>query len=95
MPYKIISPRLGEPGTEYDADGAAANGINVAALVEGGFLEQMTLTGRIPGGDPVHALALGVAWHRNVDHVHGRGVFSSRSINSAGNGPTQRQAQCN
>jgi hypothetical protein len=40
MPYKIISPRLGEPGTEYDADGAAANGINVAALVEGGFLEQ-------------------------------------------------------
>jgi hypothetical protein len=42
MPYKIISPRLGEPGTEYDADGAAANGINVAALVEGGFLEQST-----------------------------------------------------
>ena len=42
MPYKIISPRLGEPGTEYDAEGAAANGINVAALVEGGFLEQST-----------------------------------------------------
>ena len=42
MPYKIISPRLGEPGTEYDADGAAANGINVATLVEGGFLEQST-----------------------------------------------------
>lgn len=42
MPYKIISPRLGEPGTEYDADGAVANGINVAALVEGGFLEQST-----------------------------------------------------
>jgi hypothetical protein len=42
MPYKIISPRLGEPGTEYDANGAAANGINVAALVEGGFLEQST-----------------------------------------------------
>jgi len=42
MPYTIISPRLGEPGTEYDADGAAANGINVAALVEGGFLEQST-----------------------------------------------------
>jgi hypothetical protein len=42
MPYKIISPRLGEPGTEYDADNAIANGINVAALVEGGFLEQST-----------------------------------------------------
>jgi hypothetical protein len=42
MPYKIISPRLGEPGTEYDAEGATANGINVAALVKGGFLEQST-----------------------------------------------------
>ena len=42
MPYTIISPRLGEPGTEYDAEGAAANGINVAALVESGFLEQST-----------------------------------------------------
>jgi hypothetical protein len=42
MPYKIISQRLGEPGTEYDADNATANGINVAALVEGGFLEQST-----------------------------------------------------
>jgi hypothetical protein len=42
MPYEIISPRLGKPGTEYDADGAAANGINVAALVEGGLLKQST-----------------------------------------------------
>ena len=42
MTYKIISPRLGEPGTEYDADGAAANGINIAALIEAGFLEQST-----------------------------------------------------
>ena len=42
MPYKIISPRLGEPGTEYDAEGAAANGINVSALVEGGLLKQST-----------------------------------------------------
>jgi hypothetical protein len=40
MHYTIISPRLGKPGTEYDAEGAAANGINVAALVQGGFLEQ-------------------------------------------------------
>lgn len=39
MPYKIISPRLGEPGTEYDAEGATANGINVEALVAKGFLE--------------------------------------------------------
>jgi hypothetical protein len=42
MPYKIISPRLGEPGTEYDAEGAAANGINVVTLVENGFLELST-----------------------------------------------------
>ena len=42
MPYTIISPRLGEPGTEYDAEGAAANGINVSALVEGGLLKQST-----------------------------------------------------
>ena len=44
MPYTIISPRLGEPGTEYDAEGATANGINVAALVEGGFIEEYTNT---------------------------------------------------
>jgi hypothetical protein len=38
MPYKIISPRVGTPGEEYDAEGAEANGINIAALVEGGFI---------------------------------------------------------
>ena len=38
MPYKIISPRLGTPGDEY----AAAAGINIAALVEGGFIEEST-----------------------------------------------------
>lgn len=38
MPYKIINPRLGTPGDEY----AAADGINIAALVEGGFIEQST-----------------------------------------------------
>jgi len=42
MPYKIISPRVGTPGDEYDAEGAEANGINIAALVEGGFIEQST-----------------------------------------------------
>lgn len=40
MRYTIISPRLGTPGTEYDADGAKANGINVAALLEGGLIQQ-------------------------------------------------------
>jgi hypothetical protein len=42
MTYKIISPRVGTPGDEYDAEGAEANGINIAALVEGGFIEQST-----------------------------------------------------
>ena len=42
MRYTIISPRLGTPGTEYDADGAEANGINVAALLEGGLIQQST-----------------------------------------------------
>lgn len=42
MPYKIISPRVGMPGDEFDAETAAANGINIAALVEGGFIEQST-----------------------------------------------------
>ena len=42
MAYVIISPRVGVPGAEFDADGAAANGINIAALVEGGFIEQST-----------------------------------------------------
>lgn len=42
MTYKIISPRVGTPGDEYDAESAEANGINIAALVEGGFIEQST-----------------------------------------------------
>jgi hypothetical protein len=42
MSYKIISPRLGTPGDEYDADGAAANGINVQALVDGGLIQEST-----------------------------------------------------
>ena len=42
MPYKIISPRVGIPGEEYDAEGAAANGINIAALVEGGLIQEST-----------------------------------------------------
>ena len=42
MAYIIISPRVGVPGVEFDAAGAEANGINIAALVEGGFIEQST-----------------------------------------------------
>ena len=42
MRYTIISRRVGTPGDEYDAEGAEANGINIAALVEGGFIEQST-----------------------------------------------------
>jgi hypothetical protein len=42
MAYIIISPRVGNPGDEFDAEAAEANGINIAALVEGGFIEQST-----------------------------------------------------
>jgi hypothetical protein len=42
MAYKIISPRVGIPGDEFDAEAAEANGINIAALLEGGFIEQST-----------------------------------------------------
>jgi hypothetical protein len=42
MAYVIISPRVGVPGAEFDAEAAEANGINIAALVDGGFIEQST-----------------------------------------------------
>jgi hypothetical protein len=42
MAYIIISPRVGVPGAEFDAETAEANGINIAALVKGGFIEQST-----------------------------------------------------
>jgi hypothetical protein len=42
MAYIIISPRVGVPGAEFDAEAAEANGINIAALLEGGFIEQST-----------------------------------------------------
>lgn len=35
---KIISPRVGTPGDEFDEDAAAAAGINVQALIDGGFI---------------------------------------------------------
>jgi hypothetical protein len=42
MRYTIISPRVGNPGDEFDAQAAEATGINIVALVEGGFIEQST-----------------------------------------------------
>jgi hypothetical protein len=36
--YVIISERLGELGAEFDAEAAAATGVNVDALIDGGFI---------------------------------------------------------
>jgi hypothetical protein len=36
--YVIMSERLGEVGAEFDAEAAAATGVNIDALVEGGFI---------------------------------------------------------
>jgi hypothetical protein len=36
--YVIMSERLGEIGAEFDAEAAAATGVNVDALVDGGFI---------------------------------------------------------
>ena len=38
MKVRIASEAIGEIGALYDADGARAEGINVEALIEGGFL---------------------------------------------------------
>lgn len=35
---KIISPRIGTPGDDYDEQAAAAAGVNVQALIDGGFI---------------------------------------------------------
>lgn len=35
---KIISPRLGTPGDDFDEVAAEAAGINVEALIEGGLI---------------------------------------------------------
>lgn len=34
----IISPRVGTPGDKFDIDAAIEAGINVDALIEGGFI---------------------------------------------------------
>jgi hypothetical protein len=39
MKYTIISPRVGIPGDTYEA----VDGVNVDALVAGGFIEQSTV----------------------------------------------------
>jgi hypothetical protein len=36
--YVIASQRLGQIGAEFDADAAAADGINVEALINYGFI---------------------------------------------------------
>jgi len=36
MKYEIVSPRIGTPGDEY----VPANGVNIDALVAGGFIIQ-------------------------------------------------------
>jgi hypothetical protein len=36
--YVIASERLGQIGAEFDADAAAADGVNVEALIAGGFI---------------------------------------------------------
>jgi hypothetical protein len=39
MKYTIVSPRIGTPGDEY----VPVDGVNVVALLEGGFIEQSTV----------------------------------------------------
>jgi len=39
MKYEIVSPRIGTPGDEYKP----SEGVNVEALVAGGFIEQSTV----------------------------------------------------
>jgi uncharacterized membrane protein len=39
MKFVVVSPRVGTPGTEYDIEGAQANGINVLGLIAGGFIK--------------------------------------------------------
>lgn len=39
MKFVVVSRRVGTPGAEYDIEGAAANGINIAGLIAGGFIK--------------------------------------------------------
>jgi hypothetical protein len=40
--YVINSPRLGTVGADYDAEAAAATGVNVDALILGGFITKVS-----------------------------------------------------
>jgi hypothetical protein len=40
--YKIASYRVGVVGADYDVEGAAANGINVAALIASGAIVKVS-----------------------------------------------------
>ena len=37
--YTVVSPRVGTPGAEFDADLAVMRGANLEALVVGGFIK--------------------------------------------------------
>ena len=37
--YTVVSPRLGTPGAEFDADLAVMRGANIEALLIGGFIK--------------------------------------------------------
>jgi len=37
--YTVVSPRVGTPGAEFDADLAVMRGANLEALVAGGFIK--------------------------------------------------------
>jgi hypothetical protein len=39
--YVILSERVGEVGAEFDAEAAAATGVNIDALIEGGFISTL------------------------------------------------------
>ena len=37
--YTVVSPRVGTPGAEFDADLAVMRGANIEALLDGGFIK--------------------------------------------------------
>jgi hypothetical protein len=40
--YIVVSPRVGTPGAEFDADIAVMRGANIEALLAGGFIQVST-----------------------------------------------------
>lgn len=41
---KIVSPRVGTPGDDFDEAAAEAAGVNVQALIDGGFISTSKTT---------------------------------------------------